>query len=143
LGVLATPHLCRCRISGTDARRHSPMGCLLAAPRTRKMPPGEVLNRLNRSQHRDWRTVTAVTQNGEVLMKSSILVRALFLYTISAPCVLAQDPAAELQELKAKVQQLQQQIAKIEQSLKAQSARATPPPASVPITSLPTTYIGK
>ena len=78
-----------------------------------------------------------------MLVKASILVRALCLYSISAACAFAQNPAAELQELKAKVQQLQEQIARIEQSLKAQSARATPPPANVPITPLPTTYIGK
>src|SRR4030095_15520516 len=78
-----------------------------------------------------------------VLVKASILVRALCLYSISAACALAQNTAAELQELKAKVQQLQEQIARIAQSLKAQSARVTPPPANVPATPLPTTYIGK
>jgi hypothetical protein len=75
-------------------------------------------------------------------LKTSILVRALLLCSISAACALAQNPADELQELKAKVQQLQQQIANIEQRLKAQGAQ-TSPPANAPATPLPTTYIGK
>ena len=75
-------------------------------------------------------------------MKTSIFRRALLLCSISAACALAQNPADELQELKAKVQQLEQQIANIEQRLKAQGAQ-TSPPANVPATPLPTTYIGK
>ena len=104
---------------------------------------GKVLHPIIRGQHPDSRTVTGSNTGKGVLMRTSIFVRALGLCFIPAACALAQNPAAELQELKAKVQQLQEQIARIEQSLKAQSARVTPPPANVPATPLPTTYIGK
>ena len=77
-------------------------------------------------------------------MKTSTLLAAALLCAIRAPCLLAQTPSNELQELKAKLQQLQEQIARIEQNQKAQAAQPPPStPANVPFNPLPTTYIGK